>query len=137
MRKFNFMAVMVGFMGSVGITTAAVVIMGLYVFISNNSIFNFPGPIMFLMAVSLLVGGYISGKRAYIGGILNGGITGLGYAIFLLILQAQFFPEFFTIGDIIAQCLVFPAIASVGGVVGVNAPQSYVSRGSRQFRRYV
>lgn len=137
MRKFNFIAVMVGFMGSVGLTTAAVVIMGLYVFISNNSIFNFPGPIMVLMAVSLLTGGFLSGKRARLGGILNGGLTGLGYAIFLLIIQSQYFPEFFTAGDIIAQCLLFPTIASIGGVVGVNAPQSYVSRGSSRYRRYV
>ena len=137
MSKIKTLALVMGLLCSVGITLFAVAVLGIFIYLSSNSIFYFPGAVFLVTIVSLFTGGVVSGNKAGIGGWFHGGVTGLAYVFLFLLIQIKLFPELFSFVDILAQSLLLPLIASIGGIIGVNMPQvsSGVTNLSQQYNQ--
>lgn len=72
-----------------------------------------------ITAVSLLAGGYISGKRAGVKGWYYGGMTGIIYGIILVIIVFLAFDTELNLRSLVLIVLTF-LFGALGGIVGVN-----------------
>jgi putative membrane protein (TIGR04086 family) len=71
-------------------------------------------------AISLIVGGFIAGRKAGERGWFYGGLTGIFYGIILLLIAFLAFDLSFSLKSLASLVSCF-AISAIGGIFGVNA----------------
>lgn len=76
--------------------------------------------IIAIMAVSIIVGSIISSRKVKNKGILNGGLVGLIYIIFIYLLSSIFVTRFSINLNSIISILISIIAGVLGGIIGVN-----------------
>ncbi|KXG44986.1 hypothetical protein U473_03005 [Tepidibacillus decaturensis] len=82
---------------------------------TNLSLFSYT-----ITAISLLFGGFVSGKRAGSRGWYYGGITGAIYGLILAIIGFLGFDASFNLRNLVLIILAF-LFGALGGIFGVNS----------------
>lgn len=70
-------------------------------------------------AISLLIGGFVSGLKAKERGWFYGGMTGILYTVILLLIAFLAFDVSFTVKSLVTMISAF-GTAAIGGIFGVN-----------------
>lgn len=69
--------------------------------------------------IALFLGGLTAGMKGKDKGLMIGGVTGLGFTLFIFLIQYLGFEQMFSLKQTIHH-LIYLLAAAVGGIVGVN-----------------
>lgn len=80
---------------------------------------SLPLLVYFIHGISLLVGGFVTGKRKSAKGWYHGGILGIVYWVVVLIIGFLGLDAAFSMGTLLTALICFLA-GAIGGIAGVN-----------------
>ncbi|OEG00215.1 hypothetical protein BHF71_05880 [Vulcanibacillus modesticaldus] len=111
--------ILTGLTYTIGIVIISSLIFAILLDFTSLSDTNLPLYSYTVTAISLLVGGFVAGKRAGNKGWYYGGITGLIYGVILAIVAFLALNIDFNLKNLVLIVLAF-LFGAVGGIIGVN-----------------
>jgi len=79
-----------------------------------------PALISWVGTLSVAIGGAYAGRRAGVGGLFNGGLTGIGYVLISALFGYFLFPGALVLGILAKKLGVGFIVGAIGGTLGVN-----------------
>lgn len=101
------------------VMSIAAVATSLILLLTNQKESSLPTYAYIIHCISLLLGGWISGKRAEMRGWYYGGLLGLIYALLVILIGFLGFDKGFDLQTLFFGSFAF-GIGAIGGILGVN-----------------
>lgn len=116
----NFQAVWLGYVKTVKILCAGMVLLGAAAFVPNKPLLDAASAGSILFWACLVTGGVCAGLNARRLGYLQGGTVGMGLWLVRGVFMALLFPELLSFSDLGFSALSCVFWGAMGGLVGVN-----------------
>lgn len=116
----SFQSIMTGLLYSLISMGLLTILVSLFLLLTNLKEGSLSTHIYAIHGLSLVVGGFITGKRMNKKGWYYGGILGVVYSIVICLVGFLGFNTAFTLTTLLMMVLSF-TVGALGGIVGVNA----------------
>ncbi|UJL44947.1 TIGR04086 family membrane protein [Virgibacillus sp. NKC19-16] len=119
MRKNQFIALLYGWIVVLGFILIASVILAFFL---SFTTFNEPTLTWVTLVIGLLalfLGGIVAGIKGKVRGWIIGGVTGLGFTLFIFLVQYLGYQQMFSLEQLMYH-IGYIIAALFGGVIGVN-----------------
>ncbi|WP_232695958.1 TIGR04086 family membrane protein [Brevibacillus daliensis] len=113
-------SVMTGLFLTLGLVLLGSIITALLLSFSDIQESSLPYFSYAINVISLLIGGYVTGRKSGVRGWYYGGLAGLGYFLLVLLIGFLGFDAPLELNTLLYTIFAF-VIAAIGGVFGVNS----------------
>lgn len=121
-RAVNLSAIRLGLVWALGITAAAVLVLGLWVLFNSAGVYYFTRLLGSIALFSVAAGGIMSGRVVRNLGWLHGGLVGFCYGLAFILPALIAGPLALSFMDLTGRLGIFTLTGLTAGVIGVNLP---------------